>query len=231
MKVTFSKRPKKAAPEGTSERANRGKGKELAKVAESPDHPPIERELCEVDDRGGKDRYFIAQISKLPWPEAKGLLKPRWPNLIVGSQVWTDGSLATEYMRVALHPSLTKQLYEASSKELMDRAAKSAVWVPKNRKLKLDVSPEAMAAIKRQATELSVELERLKAAVGESKQRCKVHKLAANSTHGKLKDFWESWHRLEDEVLSLTRDAEVLWSEQKTGGDKVVVDYKGSQGF
>ncbi|RWW45062.1 hypothetical protein BHE74_00049130 [Ensete ventricosum] len=205
--------PKKAAPEGTSERANRGKGKELVKVVESPDQPPIERELCKVDDRGGKDRYFIARF------------------LSYRSQVWTDGSLAIEYMRVALHPSLTKQLYEASSKALMDRAAKSAVWVSKNKKLKLDVSLEAVAAVKRQATELSVEVERLKAALGESKQRCKIHEPIANSTHGKLKDLWESWHQLEDEVLSLTRDVEVMWSKQKTEGDKVIVDYKGSQGF
>ncbi|RWW83401.1 hypothetical protein BHE74_00008095 [Ensete ventricosum] len=56
MKMTVSKRPKKAAPEGTSERVHRDKGKEPVEVAESPNYPPTVRELHEVDNWAGKDR-------------------------------------------------------------------------------------------------------------------------------------------------------------------------------
>ncbi|RRT72099.1 hypothetical protein B296_00034829 [Ensete ventricosum] len=101
---------------------------------------------------GGKDRYFVAQIFKLSRLEAEDLLKPRWPNLVTSFGVWTDGPLVAEYVRGALHPSLTKQLYKATSEELMDRAAK----------------PGNCAATERQATELSAEVEQLKATLGES---------------------------------------------------------------
>ncbi|RZR88104.1 hypothetical protein BHM03_00015618 [Ensete ventricosum] len=51
-KVTISKPPRKDAPGGASERAQRSKGKEPAReTMESPDHPPTMRELCEVDGR------------------------------------------------------------------------------------------------------------------------------------------------------------------------------------
>ncbi|RZS15565.1 hypothetical protein BHM03_00047423 [Ensete ventricosum] len=43
------------------------------------------------------------------------------------SQVWTEGPLAGEYLRGALHPALAKQVYEYSSEELMNRVDKSAV--------------------------------------------------------------------------------------------------------
>ncbi|RRT79830.1 hypothetical protein B296_00002525 [Ensete ventricosum] len=48
MKMIIFKRPKKATPEGTSDRAHRDKGKELVEVAESPNYPPTVRELHEV---------------------------------------------------------------------------------------------------------------------------------------------------------------------------------------
>ncbi|RRT85542.1 hypothetical protein B296_00004173 [Ensete ventricosum] len=40
----------------------------------------------------------------------------------------TGVSLVVEYLWGALHPMLAKQLYECSSEELMNRAAKSTVW-------------------------------------------------------------------------------------------------------
>ncbi|RWW04192.1 hypothetical protein GW17_00032598 [Ensete ventricosum] len=39
------------------------------------------RELCEVDDRAGRDKYFMVQISDLPELEAEVPLKARWSNL------------------------------------------------------------------------------------------------------------------------------------------------------
>ncbi|RZS05300.1 hypothetical protein BHM03_00035790 [Ensete ventricosum] len=49
-----------------------------------------------------------------------------------------------------------------------------------------------MAATEKRATELSTKAERLKAAVGESKQRCKNHKLVADSARSELKDLREA---------------------------------------
>ncbi|RWW52632.1 hypothetical protein BHE74_00040920 [Ensete ventricosum] len=128
-KVAVSKRLRKATLEGTSERAPCGKGKGPAEATKSPDRAPTLRDLCEVDDWAGKDRYFVAQISELPRLVAEGPLKPRWPNLTNSTRVWTERPIAAEYVRGALHPSLAKQLYESPFEELMDQAAKSAVWV------------------------------------------------------------------------------------------------------
>ncbi|RZR85117.1 hypothetical protein BHM03_00012090 [Ensete ventricosum] len=43
-------------------------------------------------------------------------------------RVWTEGQLAVEYLQVALHPILAKQLYECFFEELVNRVAKSAIW-------------------------------------------------------------------------------------------------------
>ncbi|RWV89541.1 hypothetical protein GW17_00048304 [Ensete ventricosum] len=51
------------------------------------------------------------------------------------SQVWTEGPLAGEYLRGALHPALAKQVYEYSSEELMNRVDKSAVSLSANQEL------------------------------------------------------------------------------------------------
>ncbi|RZR91642.1 hypothetical protein BHM03_00019798 [Ensete ventricosum] len=64
-------------------------------------------------------------MTRLNPGKGEELLMPRW-SLIPGSAwVWTEGPLAMEYLRGALHPVLAKQFYECSSEELMNRAAKS----------------------------------------------------------------------------------------------------------
>ncbi|RZS18957.1 hypothetical protein BHM03_00051290, partial [Ensete ventricosum] len=198
-KVAVSKRLRKATLEGTSERAPCGKGKGPAEATESPDRAPTLRDLCEVDDRAGKDRYFVAQISELPRLVAEGPLKPRWPNLTNSTRVWTERPIAAEYVRGALHPSLAKQLYESPFEELMDQAAKSAVWA--------SAGSEAMAAAKKRAIKLSAEVDRLMAALGKTKQCRKGLELAADSTRVELKDLRDSRRWLEDEVLLLTKAA------------------------
>ncbi|RRT54043.1 hypothetical protein B296_00049432 [Ensete ventricosum] len=55
-----------------------------------------------------------------------------------------------------------------------------------NKELKSGAGPEIMAAAEKRATELSTKVERLKAAVGESEQRCKNHKLVADSARRAL---------------------------------------------
>ncbi|RRT78890.1 hypothetical protein B296_00009489 [Ensete ventricosum] len=55
--------------------------------------------------------------------------------------------------------------------------------------------------------------------------------LAIDSTCVELRDLRDSWRRLEDEVLSLTKGAEILQFELKAKGDKIIADYKKSRGF
>ncbi|RWV99157.1 hypothetical protein GW17_00037953 [Ensete ventricosum] len=119
----------------------------------------------------------------LPGDEAEEPLKARWRNFITSTRVWTDGSVATEYVRGSLHPDLAKQLYEFSSEELIDRAAKSVDWV-----------------------------ERLKAELETSEQRHRDLELVADSARIELREVRESRHQLKDKVLSLTKGAELLES-------------------
>ncbi|RZS03894.1 hypothetical protein BHM03_00034133, partial [Ensete ventricosum] len=128
IKLTVLKRPASTI-RGTSKRGHRYKGKESAKTAKLPSHAFTLRDLCEVGDRVGKDRYFAAHISKLLPAEAEEQQKVWWLNFTSSTQVWTNELVAAEYVRGALHPTLAKQLYEYSSEELMDQAAKSTVWV------------------------------------------------------------------------------------------------------
>ncbi|RZR99540.1 hypothetical protein BHM03_00029105 [Ensete ventricosum] len=111
------------------QRAHLDKGKGLTEVEKVPDHGYSLRELCEVDNRAGDDRYFTIRMSEMPQVEGEEPLAARWSSLSRSTRVWTKGPLATEYVRGGLYPFLAKQLYECSSKELMDRTAKSAVWV------------------------------------------------------------------------------------------------------
>ncbi|RZR88423.1 hypothetical protein BHM03_00015997 [Ensete ventricosum] len=177
-KVTVSKRSRKATSGEGSEWAPRSKGKEpTIEAAGFPDRPPNVRELCKVDGRVGRDRYFISQISEPSQPDAEGQLKLHWPNLSRVVHILIERNLA---LRV------------------------------ENKGLKSSAGLEAVAAIKSRVTKLSAEVERLKAALGESEQCCKDHELATKSARSELKDRQESWRWLEDKVLSLTQVAEVL---------------------
>ncbi|RRT65198.1 hypothetical protein B296_00037175 [Ensete ventricosum] len=60
---------------------------------------------------------------------AKGPLKAHWSDLLASAQFWIDELIAVEFARGVLHLVLAKQLYGASSKELVDGAAKSPIWV------------------------------------------------------------------------------------------------------
>ncbi|RRT78379.1 hypothetical protein B296_00018651 [Ensete ventricosum] len=77
----------------------------------------------------------------------------------------------------------------------------------KNKELKASAGSEAMAAVKKRAIKLSAEVDRLKAALGKTKQCRKGLELAADSTRVELKDLRDSRRRLEDEVLLLTKVA------------------------
>ncbi|RWW14823.1 hypothetical protein BHE74_00022611 [Ensete ventricosum] len=58
---------------------------------------------------------------------AKGPLKAHWSDLLASAQFWIDELIAVEFARGVLHLALAKQLYGASSKELVDGPAKQSV--------------------------------------------------------------------------------------------------------
>ncbi|RWW03237.1 hypothetical protein GW17_00033617 [Ensete ventricosum] len=132
----------------------------------------------------------------------------------------SKGKEPVEAAKSPNHPSTMRELYEVD-----DRARKDRYFITQIFELP---RLEAEGSLKLHWPNLTAgsRVERLKAALGEFEQHCKDHELAADSARGELKDLRESQRWLEDEVLSLTQNTEVLWSELKIGGDKAVTEYK-----
>ena len=65
----------------------------------------------------------------LPEGEASDALVAQWPGLTLGDWVWTDGMASATYALGALIPDITRQLYGSPSEVLIEKAAKSLVWV------------------------------------------------------------------------------------------------------
>ncbi|RWW53368.1 hypothetical protein BHE74_00040150 [Ensete ventricosum] len=121
---------------GSTRRVPSEKGKEPVAMEEAPKRGYTLRELCEVEDCVGAERYFATVMTRLKVIEGEDPLMPRWSAIAGFSQFWIEGPLSGEYLRGALHPNLAKQAYECSSEELMNRASKSAV---RRRRLKEEV--------------------------------------------------------------------------------------------
>ncbi|RWV80433.1 hypothetical protein GW17_00058299 [Ensete ventricosum] len=114
---------------GSTARTSANKGKEMVEPEEVPEWGYTMRELCEVEDRVGADKYFTSIMTRLKCVDSEDPLVPRWSTISGSSPFWIEGPLSGEYLRGALHPTLAKQVYECTSEELMNRASKSAVWV------------------------------------------------------------------------------------------------------
>ncbi|RRT35064.1 hypothetical protein B296_00057119 [Ensete ventricosum] len=110
-----------------------GKGKEPVVIEEAPERGYTLRELCEVEDRVGAERYF-----------------------------WTEGPLSGEYLHGALHPTLAKQAYECSFVELMNRASKSAELRGRVDQDLVTVVESRAKELERDVNKLQGELESLK---------------------------------------------------------------------
>ncbi|RZR93220.1 hypothetical protein BHM03_00021674 [Ensete ventricosum] len=150
-----------------------GKGKESTEVDEVLERGYSIRDLREVEDRVGTNGYFASIMTRLSPSEGEELLTLRWSSIPRSARVWTEGPLAAEYLRGALHPILAKQLYECSSEELMNRAAKSAhqheritALQTANKELKLGVSQEVVAAAKHREKELKATVDQLRVELG-----------------------------------------------------------------
>ncbi|RZS22097.1 hypothetical protein BHM03_00054858 [Ensete ventricosum] len=72
------------------------------------------RELCEVEDRMGAERYFTIVMTRLKVAEGEDPLMPRWSAIAGSSQFWTKGPLSRKYLRGAMHPTLAKQAYRVA---------------------------------------------------------------------------------------------------------------------
>ncbi|RWW23060.1 hypothetical protein GW17_00012710 [Ensete ventricosum] len=57
------------------------------------------RELCEVEDRMGAERYFTTVMTRLKVAEGEDPLMPRWSAIAGSSQFWTKGPLSRKYLR------------------------------------------------------------------------------------------------------------------------------------
>ncbi|RRT70026.1 hypothetical protein B296_00028431 [Ensete ventricosum] len=140
--LSLRKRNQRETPEhqvdalGSTTRVPSEKGKEPVAMEEAPKRGYTLRELCEVEDCVGVERYFATVKTRLKVAEGEDPLMPRWSAIVGSSQFWIEGPLCGEYLRGVLHPNLAKQSYECSSEELMKRASKSAV---RRRRLKEEV--------------------------------------------------------------------------------------------
>ncbi|RRT64299.1 hypothetical protein B296_00029614 [Ensete ventricosum] len=130
--ASLRKRSRKAAPEQPTDASESttkapakkrrepvGKGKEPTEVEEVPEQGYSIKDLCEVEDWAGADGYFASIMKQLKTNEGEDPLTSWWSSISGSTRVWTEGPLAGEYLRGALHPTLAKQLYECSSEELL----------------------------------------------------------------------------------------------------------------
>ncbi|RZR85354.1 hypothetical protein BHM03_00012316 [Ensete ventricosum] len=111
---------------GSTTRVPAEKGKEPVVIEEAPEWGYTLRELCEVEDRAGAEKYFANVMMRLKVTEGEDPLMPRW-SISASSRFWIEGPLSGEYLRGVLHPALVKQMYEYSSEELMNRASKLTI--------------------------------------------------------------------------------------------------------
>ncbi|THU58501.1 hypothetical protein C4D60_Mb03t14970 [Musa balbisiana] len=170
-------------------------------------------ELCRIFSwlEGGQ---FQAQLmADLSVRELGAPYAARWSALEADNRPWGDGETAQKFVRVALHPSLAKELYSSDSEVLVERAAKSLVWSLHygmalidwvldarwaiGRQMDLDDAlrqmnlklggAEAVAVAEERATTLEGEVARLKAELEESQSHIRS---------------------LDDELQSLSQDVE-----------------------
>ncbi|RRT52189.1 hypothetical protein B296_00026677 [Ensete ventricosum] len=168
LQKVAAEQPVDASRSTTRTSADKGKG--TVELKEVPERGYTMRELCEVKDRAGADRYFASIMMRLKCIEGEDLLVPRWSIISGSSPFRTEGALSEEYLRGALHPTLAKQVYECSSEELMNRAGKSVVLSQHekilalraaNKELKASIGQELAATTERQVKELEDKIERM----------------------------------------------------------------------
>ncbi|RRT73142.1 hypothetical protein B296_00026625 [Ensete ventricosum] len=92
---------------GSTARTSADKGKGIVELEEIPERGYTMRELCEVDDRAGADKYFASIMTQLKCVNSEDPLVSRWSIISGSSPFWTEGPLSREYLWGALRPILT----------------------------------------------------------------------------------------------------------------------------
>ncbi|RWV76959.1 hypothetical protein GW17_00062283 [Ensete ventricosum] len=105
----------------------RSRGRLPSSLLAPPGVPPRPLPRRGKKDKAGANGYFTSIMMRPSPGEGEEPLKLRWSSIPGSARVWTEGPLAGEYLRGALHPVLAKQLNECSSEELMNRATKSTI--------------------------------------------------------------------------------------------------------
>ncbi|RWW56153.1 hypothetical protein BHE74_00037153 [Ensete ventricosum] len=74
---------------GCTARSSANKGKGTVELGEALEQGYTMRELCEVEDRAGADRYFASIMTRLKGIEGEDPLVPRWSTIFGSSPFWT----------------------------------------------------------------------------------------------------------------------------------------------
>ncbi|RZS16639.1 hypothetical protein BHM03_00048661 [Ensete ventricosum] len=120
LRKPVPEQPAVALGSTTSTPAEKGKG--VVELKEVPEQGYTTRELCEVEDRVGEDKYFASIMMRLKSVDSEDPLVPRWSAISRSSQVWTEGPLAREYLRGG--GSTPHPCQATSAKEWEDKAKK-----------------------------------------------------------------------------------------------------------
>ncbi|RZR71911.1 hypothetical protein BHM03_00008684 [Ensete ventricosum] len=228
---------------GSTARTSTDKDKGTMELEEVPERGYTMRELCEVEDQAGADRYFTSIMTRLKCVYGEDPLVPRWLTISGSSLFWTEGPLSSEYLRGALHPTLAKQVYECSSKELMNRAGKSVVWGLHFVSILIDRVHDAGRLVRSQHKKIlalravnkelkaKAEIERMRAELESYRSQWRELEQEVRFLRSSLDGAQDDRARLEGDVLSLTEAIAFLEAELKDEGQKAVAAYKASQGF
>ncbi|RRT84867.1 hypothetical protein B296_00002241 [Ensete ventricosum] len=221
-------------------RTSADKGKGTVELEEVPERWYTMRELCEVEDRAMVDTYFASIMTWLKCADNEDPLMMRWLIISGSSPFWTEGLLFGEYLLGVLHPALTKQVHECSSKELMNRVGKLVVWSQHqkiltlwavNKELKAGVSQELVAIAGRWAKELEGKVEKMQTELESLRSQRRELEQEVGLLRSSLDGARNDRARLEGDVLSLNEAVVFLEVELKAEGQKAMVAYKASRGF
>ncbi|RZS27660.1 hypothetical protein BHM03_00061173 [Ensete ventricosum] len=211
LRRATTKQPADAS--GSTARSSANKGKGNVELGEAPERGYTMRELCEVEDQAGADRYFTSIMTRL-----KGI----------------EGEDPLGILAGALHPTLTKQVYECSSEELMNTADKSTVWVRTsarppfssplaffqvvNKELKTSVDHELATVAERRAKEPEAEIEKMRTELESLRSQRREHQQEVGLLRSSLDGAWNDRARLKGDVLSLTKATTLLEVKLKAEG-------------
>ncbi|RZS09054.1 hypothetical protein BHM03_00040149 [Ensete ventricosum] len=226
---------------GSTTRVPSGKGKESVAIEEAPKRGNTLRELYEVEDRVGSEKYFATIMTRLKVTEGEDPLMPRWSAIVGSSQFWTEGPLSREYLCRTLHPTLAKQglhfvtalidqVHDAGRLVRSQHERILALRVA-NKELKGQADQDLVAVVESRAKELQGNTNKLRGELESLKTQWRRLEEEVRILRSSLDGARNDWACLEGDVLSMTEAAMLLEAELKGEGKKAVTAYKTSRGL